>query len=143
MAEVLLRVVDVTSPDIYKDVRLLKRGMVVEIMPDGWNWSHAERTAPYWRIIALPGVPVDTVRYLTRTEHSQVLNDDPSRYEEESRYPMRRCRAWRFNLDKLTGQARNTLNAQRSGNGVITVQKSVIDAVLERLPALTDPGVIG
>jgi hypothetical protein len=66
MAEMLVRVVDkVNTDDPVLDSKCLKRGMVVAICPDGWPWSDAERGAPYWRIVKVPGAAVgDLSAYL-------------------------------------------------------------------------------
>jgi hypothetical protein len=59
MCEFLLRVHDKCSEDPKKDVRCMKRGDVVVVCPDDWNWSVMERTLPMWRIVKVPGLSVE------------------------------------------------------------------------------------
>ena len=57
MAEMLVRIADKSSDDPHKNAQLTKRGDVIVIQPDGWNWSAAERTDP-WVIVKVPGALV-------------------------------------------------------------------------------------
>jgi hypothetical protein len=47
--ELLIRTVD-KGPDAMHS----KRGHVIWVCPDGWEWSEAERTNPEWMIISVP-----------------------------------------------------------------------------------------
>jgi len=58
MAEFLLRVTDKINSDLYLNTKCTKRGDVIVVCPDGWNWSVAELTAPYWRIIKWVTLPL-------------------------------------------------------------------------------------
>jgi hypothetical protein len=77
MAEMLVRIVDKVNPDSkVLDARCLKRGMVVTIQPDGWEWSDAERKAPYWQIVTVPGASVDDLSaYLAPEPGDAAVND--------------------------------------------------------------------
>lgn len=69
MAEVLLRVQDKSNPDDpAADAQCTKRGDVIVVCADGHPWTKAERTAPYWRIIKLPGIDPTDLDVLTRPE---------------------------------------------------------------------------
>lgn len=66
MAELLVRTVDKeASGDPYVDRHRSGRGCVIAIMPDGHPWSEAEKNAPYWRIIKLPGVRPELLTQFT------------------------------------------------------------------------------
>lgn len=50
--ELLVMAGDRRNPDdIFKDAKLYKRGMVIDIHPDGWNWGKEELNNPIFRII--------------------------------------------------------------------------------------------
>ena len=68
MAELLVMVEDRVSPDPHRNVKLPKRGDVVVACPDGWPWSPAERTAPFWTIVRCPGLPADATSGLLAPE---------------------------------------------------------------------------
>ena len=74
MCELLIQVIDTTNDDVYRNYQCLKRGDVIDVVPDGWKWSQRELTNPNWRIIKLPGVEVDAVVDLT---HSEMSTTDP------------------------------------------------------------------
>lgn len=57
MAEVVIAVSNQPlTGDPYKDRHRWERGCVLEIMPDGHQWSERELNNPKWRIIKLPGI---------------------------------------------------------------------------------------
>lgn len=68
MAELLVRVVDRGDPN---DDASSKRGDVIALCPDGWAWSAAELSEPFWRVIAVPGVPVDDLRDLMESPRAE------------------------------------------------------------------------
>lgn len=52
MAELLFQVIDKTNlSNVWLDVKLHKRGDVLDVRPDGWGWSNIERSNPAWRIL--------------------------------------------------------------------------------------------
>lgn len=53
-----------------------KKGQVILVRYDGFNWKPAERIAPF-RVIKAPGVPVQKLYYLLRSEQQQRLIDNP------------------------------------------------------------------
>lgn len=58
MCEMLVRIEDkATDPDPDKDRHISKKGHVIDVRHDGWDWSEAERTNPAWRIGRVPGAP--------------------------------------------------------------------------------------
>ena len=58
MAEFLIRVVDKTNPtDFYKNLKLSKRGYVIDVRDNGWPWQ-GELSEPYWRIVRHSGISV-------------------------------------------------------------------------------------
>lgn len=92
MAELLVRVRDVTHPDPALDRLQSKRGDVVVICPDGWSWGREELTNPDWRILIAPGLdpgaldtlarpafadPADPTR-LTASRACRLALDDPA-----------------------------------------------------------------
>lgn len=106
MAELLIRIVDRGGVDLPKGYTDSKAGDVISICPDGWNWSAAERTATYWRIVRVP---------LTTTECNALLakgDGDPM---------LQSCwkRKYQISVAALPAAARNLINTARTGTGVI------------------------
>lgn len=81
MAELLIRTVDKSCPeDARNDALLSKRGDVITIQPDGWTWSEAERNAPHWVIVKVPGVSVDDLTaYVTPDPGDEIGGKLPQR----------------------------------------------------------------
>lgn len=106
MRELLIRIVDrggVDQPRGYTDS---KTGDVIAVCPDGWNWSIAERTAPFWRIVRVPLTAVECDALLA------VGNGDPT---------LQSCWKRKYKLDfgALPVAARTLIDAARTGMGVI------------------------
>ena len=65
MAEMAVRVVDkINNVSTTDDLQCLKRGHIVDIKPDGHPWSAAELSGAEWRIVYMPGVPVEQVDWM-------------------------------------------------------------------------------
>ena len=92
MCEVLLRVIDKVNEDPYKDCKLLKKGDVVIICPDGWSWSIEEKTNPDWRILKLPNISKEFAEAFTSPE----IDTDPQNPSN-----VLRRRSHFFDLDNL------------------------------------------
>lgn len=90
MCELLIRVADKMNDDPFKDAKCTKRGDVIHVAPDGWPWGNEEKTLPFYRIVRLPGVPLEEAQALLGPE----LDDDP---RNPSRVLQRR--AFRLDLD--------------------------------------------
>lgn len=135
MAELLIRVRDKEShPDPYVDVQRSKRGDVIVACPDGWNWSHEERTNPDWRIVRIPGLPQDEVDALVAPESGdRRLN------------PMLRRRAHSFDLDSadLPKAVRDAVADDKRSKAVVTVSAVIGRRMRKRKPPAVDPAVIG
>lgn len=86
--ELLIRVVDRTGSDIYKDVGLTKRGHVIVVKPDGHDWAKDELTHPAWRIVRVN---------CTEAEANAMLAAEPGL--ETNRMLQRR--AFRLDVDHL------------------------------------------
>ena len=108
MAELLVKAIDATHPDPTKDQRgCWKRGMIVEIRPDGCIYGTAE-TLPTFYKIKLPLVPMDHPLLLRLTEPQQVQDG----FEEDGITPqytsVRRRACWLKHLS-IPLAARNKL----------------------------------
>lgn len=89
MCELLVRTVDKSNPDdIYLDVKLTKRGDVIVIREDGWPWSEAERTSPFWKIFKMPGIKASDL--------SAFIAEEPG--DPKFNQTLQR-RAFKFDLD--------------------------------------------
>lgn len=68
MARLLVRVVDKLAADAGMERMLSKRGDVIEVFPDGWQFTYLEQTNPEWMIVDVPGAPPDAFRMLRERE---------------------------------------------------------------------------
>ena len=141
MAECLIRVVDKVNSDFYLNTKCTKRGDVIVIQPDGWNWGIDELGLRIYRIIQLPEIdPSDLSAYL-----APELDVDP---QNPSRTLQRR--AFFFDLNTF-----GLLQTQRYRNQMIDDNR-IIDRILPDIRDLTtvlsvkvaklpiiDPNVIG
>lgn len=98
MCELLIRVTDQSHSNPYVDAALIKRGMVVVAMPDGWGWSLMEKTNSDWRILRCVHETEESVQNLleaqthTHDEFGNLIGFVPN--------PMLRPRAVMLDLDQ-------------------------------------------
>jgi hypothetical protein len=85
MAELLIRIIDRGGVDVAKGYTDSKAGDVIAACPDGWAWSEAERTAPYWRIIQVKLLASETAVLLA------VGDGDPFK---------QRCHKRKYSIDR-------------------------------------------
>lgn len=71
--ELLFRSKDKVNPSELLDVKCLKRGDVIAVVADGWNWQRQELINPDWRIIKAPLLTEDDTLDFT----DQEAGDDP------------------------------------------------------------------
>lgn len=89
--EILFRAQDkVNLNDETLDVKCLKRGDVVVVVPDGHNWGTQELTNPIWRIVKAPILSEADVADFT----------DPE--DEFETHPMAQRRKFMIDLDNLS-----------------------------------------
>jgi len=65
MCELLIRNRDNINPDVDKDRMSYKRGDIVEGRPDGANYGKNELDESRFRIVKIPGVPVEEYQLYT------------------------------------------------------------------------------
>ncbi len=69
MCEIIVQTVDLVCPEnAHIDVKLLKRGDVIEVCDDGWQWTDTEINHPNWRLLKFPGVSKEEVTLLLYPE---------------------------------------------------------------------------
>ena len=67
--ELLVIVADRSNPqDIYKDTKLYKRGMVIDVRAEGWSWGYQELNNPDFRILKTTDLDDATVAALLAPE---------------------------------------------------------------------------
>jgi hypothetical protein len=87
MCELLVRTADDTNPgDPFRDALLAKRGDVIWIEEDGFEWGPGEKGLGI--IVKVPGVPVSRLIGFMATERDDPLKSRPMR-----------SRAFAFDLD--------------------------------------------
>lgn len=136
MAEILLRVRDKSNPDdIYKDVRLTKRGDVIVAMPDGHPWGSGELGNPDWRILKLPDVSLTEADAMTTEE----LPADP---QAPSRTLQRR--AFSFDIDNLPQSAAAFIADDTRATPALTLAMTVpqFRALKKRKAVRPDPALL-
>jgi hypothetical protein len=78
MAELLIRVVDKVNLDVNLNYQCTKRGDVIAVCPDGWNWSTTERKNPDWRIMRF-NVTDPVALSLTAPQDDGKITTDPGK----------------------------------------------------------------
>lgn len=124
MAEILLRVVDKTNPDKGLDALCTKRGDVISVYPDGVNWGRKQVNNPSYRIIKMPGVPVEALLDLVEPEYAVDGNGDRI---------LVRKRAKQLAIDKLEVALLTKLSEEKVGE-----QKSVLQLNAAEATALIE-----
>jgi len=138
MAELLIMAVDITNPNTAKSTRgCYKRGDVVGVAPDGWNWASGEGR-PRFYILKITDV--------TRAQvYNWVLNNWDTVLDcvdlDVDRNPMnyKRRRRVRFDLDLIPAAVLNTLN---STGQYSNTWANIRDYVRNKLTNATCSGVV-
>lgn len=138
MCELLVRVSDKVNEDFYRNCQCTKRGDIISLCPDGWNWSTSEKTVPFWRIVKLPNVTVaQATPYLRPEIATDPLN--PSKTLQKRAFKLDLSNATlpaafiTFIQDNTRAQPSYTFNASAATIASIVVLKSPI----------TDPAILG
>jgi hypothetical protein len=91
MCELLVRVVDKVNPNCpYADAQCTKRGDVIVVVEDGWQWGREEVNNPTYQIVRVPGVPAEQAASFL----SQEIGDSPVKSK------MLRKRGFSFDLSR-------------------------------------------
>lgn len=93
MAELLIQAVDTSDKfDVYKDVKLYKRGDVITVQENGWAWGMSEISNPNWIILHFPKTTVDEAQTLLSEEFA-------TEYYPLGSNPMLQIRGFYLDLD--------------------------------------------
>jgi hypothetical protein len=162
---------DKIASDFYMNCKVLKRGFVVDVSPDGTKWGTDDLAFPYFRILQVPNRSTLELSGLMSPERD-VDSQNPSRTLQ--------CRAFRLDLDNplvdsaglrdffddhsvvstgtsgmvestsLHDSLRRTLPSKATHVGptvrkhcVTTVDGSLIDSITVKNDPITDPAIIG
>lgn len=136
MCELLIRARDKVNDDPQLDAKCYKRGDVVAVVEDGWQWGRVELASPEWRILQLPNVSVEQAQAFVAEE----VEDDPA---QPSR--MLRRRGWAFDLEALPAAVRAWLadDSRKTPTRRVNLTAPQILALRKRKQRLRDPDVIG
>jgi hypothetical protein len=108
--ELLIRIRDKNHPtDANLNRQLTKRGDVIAIQPDGWNWGVRELTNPDWRIISVPN--------LTRRQEEQLLEGDSYSLDD---FPRKRKRQFDLDSPSLGSTVKDHLEDDSRRNRVVS-----------------------
>lgn len=143
MAELLVRVVSKVNPsDVYKDVKLTKRGDVIVAQPDGWGWSDMEKTNPDWRIFKWPSVTVSEASVFLSPELPIAPKASPDMPDD----PMLQRRGFNIDVDlaALPASLRQYLSDMTRAQSSFDVPAQItISMVKRQKERRVDPAVIG
>jgi hypothetical protein len=124
MAELVIQMVDRVNPSSAKlDAGCLKRGDVIDICADGWEWSERELTNPNWRIIKLPGIPVETLLDLLEAQ----LAADRTFVRKRSRY---------LDIDSLPSNIKNKITNATQPLTFSVSERTALNAIRKTKTAL-------
>ena len=114
--EILVRLVDRSAAESDS-----KRGDVVTVQADGWEWSQAERTSPDWLIIKTAGL---------------LATDRDTLIACAQNFPLGkfRRREWRLDLDNAPLPGRF---AWPRVSESVTMTRVALVSILKRKPAMT------
>jgi hypothetical protein len=136
VAELLVWVAEYPKTgDPYVDRSRPSAGCVITIQPDGWKWSKAELTNPDWRVVKLPGIPVEKLTQLTAPDlgyldpEAEKINKVLRRYTKAFDLP---------ELDALLVHPTKKEDLKTEAKALPLIQE-----VAKALPVLVDPAVIG
>lgn len=132
MCELLVRVVDKINPDPYLNVGLTKRGDVIAVCPNGWNWGTAELSNPEWRIICLPNVTETEVASLLQPE----VNTDPLNPSK-----MLQRRAFKLDLDHPT-LASEVSGKRNKSKHTLNINFGQVNSMKLAKPPIPDPNIL-
>lgn len=130
MAELLIRVVDKVGTDVFKDAALTKRGDVIVVRPDGWNWGIQELANPEWRIVSIPDMPM--------VEAEAMLAMEPG---DRSVPNVLQARMFKFDLDALPGVHGNKMKGDRK-HDKITLTRAILSTTKKQKDKRINPFVI-
>lgn len=68
MSEIVVMLVSKEPSDPYHNAKAYKRGDVVEVLPDGWQFGKEELKNAEWAIVALPNISVSEALCLVSPE---------------------------------------------------------------------------
>jgi hypothetical protein len=139
MAELLVRIKDKVGEDIYKDCQLTKRGDVITIQEDGWEWSTAELKNPEWQIIKYPKVSVESLAHFLAPEVD--TNPDP---KQQSKTLQRRM--IKLDIDNLPSKEvfDYAIKVERTDAFIAFDTKNVtLDDYAITKAKVADPAIIG
>lgn len=114
------------------DCQRFGRGDVIVACPDGWAWSHAERTHPGWLVVKVPGMTLAEATALTSPEPAA----GPKQRGPATRYRHRTL--FRLDADALFGAYPGRRAAE-----VVSVPLAAARAAAVRKPPVLDPAVLG
>lgn len=141
----LIRVHNKTAgKDVYEDVQRTKRGDIITVQPDGWEWSREEQTAPYWRILKVPTLTKQEAELYDKDEHQvRVAKDGANQFDKPA---TSQRRGYNFDLDSplLSAELVQYLaDDRRSSPGFQLKADLPAATVIVRKAPVTDPKVFG
>jgi hypothetical protein len=139
MAELLVFAQDQIGADIYKDSKRYKRGDVVVVCEDGWNWGTEELKNPLFRIIAIPGMSV--------SEASQFIAPEVDIDPRNPSLTLKR-RAFKLDVDALGKEVTDWFADEKRAQPIakadeVGLTKQALIAVKVEKARTIDPAVIG
>lgn len=112
MAELLIKAVNATHSDPLKDARgCYKRGDVVGVAPNGWNWGAKELHPPAdgGKFVVLKITDVTRQQVINWVRNNWGTEIDGIDFDADGETPLRRRRV-RIDVDLVPNNVRNAMN---------------------------------
>lgn len=131
--ELLVRIRNKTSPDVYQNCRLTKRGDVIAVRPDGHPWGKRELSNPDWRIIRVP---------ISLAEAGALIDKEPGNPRTNR---MLQRRSFYLNVDwsELPAGVKSWILDDTRQEPIRQFTAAAIRSIVAQRTALTDPNVLG
>lgn len=129
MAELLVKAVSATHPDPIKDAQgCYKRGDIVDVRPDGFEWGKSEGL-PNFVVIKVPGVDHTSNKHLMQPHQEQSTEKDPKSGKDKPVTKTLKRRLWNVQLDheSIPQNVKDTLKT----TGKVTVTKEQIQGFIQ------------
>lgn len=101
MCELLVFTTNTVGDDVYRDAKLPKRGDVISIQEDGWQWGVDELHDSRFLVVKIPGTEISEVSALLSPEVDATMSKDPAFLNQSLLINTLQYRGFNLNLDAM------------------------------------------
>jgi hypothetical protein len=133
--EILFCIRGKQNTDFYLDIKLPKRGQVIDVQQDGWQWSERELTNPDWRIVRVS---------IPRIEAEALKSPEPKASPDHDTRLLRK-RGFRLNVDfaSLPQGVKNFLLDDVRSTPIGSITTTRLREIVTAESPVSDPRIIG